>query len=421
MPAPVARRPRAGCISSGWNTDLTTGANQIRVIHVITRLILGGAQENTLLTVEGLSRISDYRVTLVTGPAIGPEGDLIRRAKANGADLVVLPALRRAISPVHDLIAYRTLRRIFRREKPDVVHTHSSKAGILGRMAAHAENVPVILHTIHGPSFHPHQPRVANRIVISLERRTARYTNKLISVSDAMTEQYVEAGVAPREKFVTIYSGMEVAPFLAEDGARGRMRTRFGIRPDELVIGKIARLFKLKGYEYVLQAAPAVLRQFPRARFLFIGDGILRGELERMARRLGVIEKVTFAGLVEPEDIPGAIKAMDVVVHASLREGLARVLPQALLSGKPVVSFDVDGAREVVIDGETGFLVKPESVEGLADAIEKALGDLPAAHRMAARGRELFTDRFRVETLVRKIDALYRDLLSRERRASGEV
>ena len=393
---------------------MTTGANHIRVIHVITRLILGGAQENTLLTVEGLSRVQGYRVTLVTGPAIGPEGDLIRRAKANGADLVVLPALRRAISPVHDLMAYRALRRIFRREKPDVVHTHSSKAGILGRMAARAENVPVILHTIHGPSFHPHQPRVANRIVISLERRTARYTNKLISVSDAMTEQYVEAGVAPREKFVTIYSGMEVAPFLAEDGARERMRQRFGIRPDELVVGKIARLFKLKGYEYVLQAAPAVLRHFPRARFLFIGDGILRADLESLARRLGVMERITFAGLIEPEEIPGAIKAMDVVVHASLREGLARVLPQALLSGKPVVSFDVDGAREVVINGRTGFLVKPESVAGLADAIIRTLGDLPAAQRMAAKGRELFTDRFRVETMVREIAALYRGLLGRE-------
>ena len=249
----------------------------------------------------------------------------------------------------------------------------------------------------------------------------ARCTSKLVSVSDAMTRQYVEAGVALPDKFVTIYSGMEVEPFLAEDGARERMRKRFGLGRDDLVIGKIARLFKLKGYEYVLRAAPTILSKFPGARFLFVGDGILRPELERMARQLGVVEKVRFAGLIEPDEIAGAIKAMDVVVHASLREGLARVLPQALLSGKPVVSFDVDGAREVVINGETGFLVAPESVEGLADAIVKALSDLPAAQRMAARGRELFTDRFRVETMVGQIDALYRDLLNRRTGASCEV
>ena len=393
----------------------------MRVLHVITRLILGGAQENTLLTVEGLSRLPDYRVTLVSGPAIGPEGDLVRRARKNGVDLLILPELRRAISPVRDLMAYRRLRRIFRRERPDVVHTHSSKAGILGRWAARAESVPVILHTIHGPSFHPHQPGLANRVAIRLERRAARCTSKLVSVSDAMTRQYVEAGVALPDKFVTIYSGMEVEPFLAEDGARERMRKRFGLGRDDLVIGKIARLFKLKGYEYVLRAAPTILSRFPGARFLFVGDGILRPELERMARQLGVVEKVRFAGLIEPDEIAGAIKAMDVVVHASLREGLARVLPQALLSGKPVVSFDVDGAREVVINGETGFLVAPESVEGLADAIVKALSDLPAAQRMAARGRELFTDRFRVETMVGQIDALYRDLLNRRTGGSCEV
>ncbi len=393
----------------------------IRVIHVITRLILGGAQENTLLTVEGLSRIPDYRVTLVTGPAIGPEGDLIRRAKADGVDLVILPELRRAISPVCDLIAYRKLRRIFRDEKPDIVHTHSSKAGILGRKAARAEKVPFIIHTVHGPSFHAHQPGLANRAAIRLERSAARYTSKLVSVSDAMTQHYVEAGVAPREKFVTIYSGMEVEPFLAEDGARERMRQRFGFKPGELVIGKIARLFKLKGYEYVLQAAPQVLNKFWNARFLFVGDGILRPELEKMARRLGVLEKVTFAGLIEPEEIPGAIKAMDVVVHASLREGLARVLPQALLSGKPIVTFDVDGAREVVIDGETGFLVEPKSVEGLAAALAKTLSDLPAAQRMAAKGRAMFTERFRGKTMIREIDTLYRTMLAGEMKTPREV
>jgi glycosyltransferase involved in cell wall biosynthesis len=183
-----------------------------------------------------------------------------------------------------------------------------------------------------------------------------------------------------------------------------------------LVVGKIARLFRLKGYEYVLEAAPAIVRKFPEARFLFVGDGTLRRSLERQARELGVRDRVIFAGLVEPGEIPAMIKAMDVVVHASLREGLARVLPQALLSGCPVVSFAVDGAGEVVRDGETGFLVEPKSAAGLADAIIRVLSDLPAARRMARRGRELFASRFSAERMVREIDALYRQLLSQPSR-----
>jgi glycosyltransferase involved in cell wall biosynthesis len=386
------------------------------VIHVITRLILGGAQENTLFTVEGLARRGDYRVTLVSGPAIGPEGDLVRRARKNGVDLVILPELRREILPLSDVLAFHRLCGLFRRERPDIVHTHSSKAGILGRAAARVTRVPCILHTIHGPSFHRYQPWLANLAVIFLERAAARWTHKLISVAEAMTEQFVAAGVAPLEKFVTIYSGMEVNPFLADDGARERIRDRLGIRPDELVVGKIARLFRLKGYEYVLEAAPAIVRKFPEARFLFVGDGTLRRSLERQARELGVRDRVIFAGLVEPGEIPAMIKAMDVVVHASLREGLARVLPQALLSGCPVVSFAVDGAGEVVRDGETGFLVEPKSAAGLADAIIRVLSDLPAARRMARRGRELFASRFSAERMVREIDALYRQLLSQPSR-----
>jgi len=380
----------------------------LRVIHVITRLILGGAQENTLFTVEGLQRMPDYRVTLITGPAIGPEGELVQRARRNGVDLVILPEMRRAILPLADFAAFRKLCAIFRRERPDIVHTHSTKAGILGRAAARATSVPCVIHTIHGLPFHPYQSRVANASAILAERIAARWSDKIICVADAMREQALAAGVGQRGQYVTIYSGMEVTPFLADDGARERVRQRFAIAPDEIVIGKIARLFHLKGHEYLLAAAPEIIGRFPKARLLFVGDGILRDSLETEARRLGIGDRVTFAGLVDPQKIPAMIKAMDLVAHASLREGLARVLPQALLSACPVVSFDVDGAREVVIDGVTGFLARSATTEGLREAMFRALGDLPSARRMAARGRAMFTDRFRAETMVREIDALYR-------------
>ena len=387
----------------------------IRCMHVITRLILGGAQENTLLTVEGLDRCADYRATLVTGPAIGPEGELIERARKHGVDLIVLPQLRREISPPRDFSSLRALLDIFRREKPDIIHTHSSKAGILGRLAARMAAVPVVIHTIHGSPFHPNQNAATNALFEGAERWAARYTHRFISVADAMTEQFVQAGIAPRERFVTIYSGMEVEPFLREDGARGRVRRRLGIAEADIVIGKIARLFHLKGHEDVIKAFAEIHGRFPAARLLLVGNGILRGALGELAKRLGVGGRLTFAGLVPPERIPDMVKAMDVLVHASLREGLARVLPQALLSGCPVISYDVDGAREVVIPRETGFLVPARSVGGLRDAMMQALSDLGRAREMARRGRERFTEPFRAGTMVRRIREVYQRELARAR------
>lgn len=385
---------------------------KIRCMHVITRLILGGAQENTLLTCEGLLQRPEYEVTLITGPALGPEGSLLERARRKGVRLIVLPSLRREIHPVRDVVSYQALLDIFRAERPDIVHTHSSKAGILGRLAAHRARTPVVIHTIHGPPFYPGQNAPANMAFRLAERFAARYTHRLISVADAMTERFVAGGVARQEKFVTIYSGMEVESFLAGREAREDVRAELGFASDDVVIGKIARLFHLKGHEDVLRAFAKVVAAFPRARLLFVGDGILKEELLACARSLGVSTRVTFAGLVAPDRIPGMIKAMDVLVHASLREGLARVLPQALLSGCPVISYDVDGAREVVRNGETGFLVPAGSVDGLAEAMRTALGDMPAARAMAEKGRELFTSQFQAETMVQRIVEVYEEELA---------
>jgi len=387
----------------------------IRCIHVITRLILGGAQENTVLTVEGLDRIGGYHTTLVTGPPLGPEGDLLERARRNNVDLVVLPRLRREISPWRDALALRDLKRLFRRERPEIVHTHSSKAGILGRMAAHRAGVPVVLHTVHGSPFHPNQNALANTLFKWLERREGRHTCRIITVADAMTDTFVDAGIARREKFATIYSGMEVEPLLHDPTPeeRDNIRSELGIAGDELVIGKIARLFHLKGHEDVLQAFAGVWQRFPRARLLFVGDGILRERLGATAETLGIRDRVIFAGLVTPERIPMMIKAMDVLVHASLREGLARVLPQALLSACPAISYDVDGAREVIRNGVTGFLVPAKSVGELRAAMLGALSDLDTARKMARRGREMFTEQFRAETMVRHIVEVYEEELAK--------
>ncbi len=362
---------------------------------------------------EGLTRDPRYDVTLVTGPALGPEGELIRRAEQN-VDLMVVPELRRAMLPHLDATAFVKLVRYFKRERPTIVHTHSSKAGILGRAAARFCQVPVIVHTIHGMPFHPYQNRLMNAAFVTLERRAARYTDAIISVADAMTAQALRAGVGIESQFAKIYSGMDVEPFLRSDGVRETVRREFGIHPDDIVIGKIARLFHLKGHEYVFAAMPGVLERYPNARLFLVGDGKLRSRLVRMAKKLGIGDRVTFAGLVDPGRIPELIKAMDIVVHASLREGLARVLPQALISGKPVVSFDVDGASELVLSGRTGILVPPKSVEGLEKAMIHLISHPDEARRMGLEGRHLFTDTFRAERMVSRIDALYGALLRRK-------
>jgi len=389
----------------------------MRVAHIITRMILGGAQENTLLTCEDLLRGFHDDVLLVTGPPLGPEGSLLDRARAHGVPLEIVDALRRSIHPAHDWRAYQALKRVLRRFQPDIVHTHSAKGGMLGRLAATAAGVPVVVHTVHGAPFHPYQSRVAREFFRSCEWYAARHATALISVADAMTDQLVAAGVAPRAKFTTIYSGMEVEPFLAADAGRDALRMELGYSPQHVVIGKIARLFHLKGHEYVIAAARQVVQQHPEARFLFVGDGVLRGELEQSVTAAGLADVVKFVGLVSPESIAAYIGAMDIVVHASLREGLARVLPQALIAGKPVVSYDVDGAREVVLPGQTGYLIPPCSIEPLANALEELLAQPALRRRLGEEGRRRFTDQFRHERMTREIRALYERLLVESRKS----
>lgn len=391
----------------------------MRIVHIITRLILGGAQENTLLSVEGLMKRS-HRVSLVSGPAIGPEGQLVERAMSHGVDLVLLGSLRRAINPFLDLAAFIFLVRYLKQTRPDVVHTHSSKAGFLGRLAAKCASVPIIIHTIHGLPFHPYQNRFINWLYVRVEREAARWSDALVSVADAMTRQAVEAKVAPREKFVKIFSGMEVEDFLKVRD-RKALRSRYDFSCQDIVVGTVGRLFHLKGHEDILRAGPKIVGKFPQVKFLFAGGGILRKRLEKLAETLGLAGRVTFTGLVEPSSIPEVLQAMDAVVHASLREGLARVLPQALLSGRPVVAYDVDGAREVIQDGKTGFLVPARDVEKLADAIIRVLSDPDTAKALATNGREICRKEFSHEIMVDRLEELYFDIARRKNLALGET
>jgi glycosyltransferase involved in cell wall biosynthesis len=383
----------------------------LRVVHVITRMILGGAQESTLAICEGLGRLPGWDVALVTGPPIGPEGELLGEARRRGVRCFLVPQMRRDVNPVRDALAFAHLVSLFRRLRPTIVHTHSSKAGVLGRFAARAARVPIVVHTVRGLPFHAYQDPLQHAFFLGSELAAGRLNDHFTAVGQVMVDAAVAAGMGSPEDFTVIRSGIDVDAYRDAGRHREEARRRLGLAPEDFVIGKIGRLAPLKGHRYLLDAAPAIVRACPRAKFLLLGDGVLRRALEAQAAALGVRERIVFAGLVAPQEIPACIGGMDMLVHTSVHEGLARVLVQALLCEKPVVTFDLDGAPEVILDGVTGRLVPAGSVDELARAVIWTARNYPQAVEMAREGRRRFADEFRIETAVARTEALYRRLL----------
>lgn len=384
----------------------------MRIVHIITRMIVGGAQENTRFNCLDLVRDYGDDVTLITGPSLGAEGSLLDKYQDPDLKTILVPELIRSIRPWTDFRAARILQKHLTQLRPDVVHTHSAKAGILGRSVAWKLKIPCVVHTVHGAPFHPYQAWPVRKLYQICERWAARRCHRLISVADAMTDLLVEAKIAERSKFVTIYSGMDIEPFLNADQNRLQLRKDLGIRPEDIVVGKIARLFHLKGHQYLLACAQRVVQADPRIRFLLVGDGILRESLEKEIASMGLKNHFIFTGLVPPHEIPDLIGAMDMLMHVSLREGLARALPQALLAGKPVISYDIDGAKEVVIEGQTGILLPPKSIQPLGDAILKLANDADLRTRLGLQGRLLCQERFGHQPMTKQIRRLYQQILS---------
>lgn len=385
----------------------------MRTAHVITRLIIGGAQENTLFNVDDQHHLHGDRVCLITGPGLGPEGTLEQKARDRGLDVRVIPELRRSLHPWRDIKCYFALREALKDFQPDIVHTHSSKAGILGRRAAHSLKIPCV-HSIHGAAFHYGQPKVLYNAYRQAERIADRWCQQFITVCDAMAQQYLAAGIGTPDKYTTVYSGMEVDHFLNPSRSPAEVRAELGISESDVVVGKIARLFNLKGHEYLIEAAPQIISRNPNVRFLFVGDGILKDTFQNRIAELQLQDHFIFAGLVAPDRVPDYIHAMDLVAHTSVWEGLARVLPQALICGKPVVSYDIDGAPEVCIDNETGFLVPSRSVDELASAIGRLVTDPDLRQRMGTLGKNRFTEPFRHQFMTERIREVYEKVLGKE-------
>jgi glycosyltransferase involved in cell wall biosynthesis len=389
----------------------------LKIVHIITRLILGGAQENTLITCKLLAK-RGHDVTLITGPAIGPEGELFNQTKGQNYKVIVLQRLRRAINPFNDIVSYYQTKKLLRQLQPDIVHTHSAKTGILGRFAGYrlkgkwAENLPIVVHTIHGLAFHPYQSQWLNKFYIAIEKSAAKRTDFFISVADAMTAQATAVGIGKPEQYATAYSAIEEDDFLkpiSEESKRD-FRLKYGINEDSIVLVTIARVFMLKGHEYIIESAKQLSKKYEKCVWLFVGDGNLSEHFKRQVCRLGLAEKVKFTGLLPPSQIPLAIQSSDILVHCSLREGLARTLPQAMLCSRPAVSFDIDGAKEVVNEN-TGRLIEPKNVEQLTKACTELVKDEGLRRKLGENGRESVKEKFAPETMVDTIEAVYEKLL----------
>ena len=378
----------------------------MKICHIITRLILGGAQENTILTCEGLHN-RGHDVTLVTGPALGPEGELLTRARSGGYRVVVLDALRREINPWRDWQSYRQICRFLAADRPDVMHSHSSKAGIIARRAAAKVGGMKIVHTIHGLPYHRYQAAWRNWLYITLEKAGARRSDAIISVADAMTKQALEAGVGMSGQYRTIYSGMEADVYSKRPKGAGEFRASLNLPGDAVLVTQVARLAELKGHEYIIEAAGRI--DDPRVHFCFVGDGHWRGRIEADIASRGLSDRFHLTGLVPPDYVPTVLHTSDILVHCSLREGLARALPQGMLAGLPVISFDVDGAREVV-DETTGVLLVPKDVDGLTAAIARLAGDNVQRATLGDTGRKRCTEMFSHHKMVDEIEKLYESL-----------
>lgn len=430
MPAAVVaanpRRRAGGSAGTGRFGYLVP----VRILHISTRLILGGSQENTVLSCEGQARLG-HDVHLAFGPIYGPEGSLLERVErfqtGDGRSITrhVVPSLVRAVHPWHDWKCWGQLRRLIDELKPDIVHTHSSKAGVIGRGAAwsvlkRGGHPMAVLHTIHGPPFYDGQNPLVRGLYVASERWAARRCHLILSVANAMTSKYLAEGIGQPGQYQTVYSGMEVERYAHDDAdgaARRAARREAGLNDGDFVIGTVARLSAQKGHDDLLDALGDELKKRPNWKLLWVGDGWLNEKLYKRLDGMGVRGQVVTTGLVPSERVPFFIRAMDVLAHPSYREGLPRTVPQALLGRVCPVAYDVDGTGEACIEGQTGKLVQLGNRNGLRDAVIW-LHDHPAERAaMAARGREMCLDRFSAQTMVAELEKVYQRALRASRSA----
>lgn len=385
IPAPVRRDPAGGCPK-----------RRTRVLHIITHLDNGGAQANTLLSVAGLDR-GRYIVDLAAG-----QGVLESEALASADRVVVLPYFRRSLYSLGDLRAAAVLLRLV--ADYDVVHTHGSKAGVLGRLAARLRRVPAVIHTVHGFPVHDYMPGLKRRLLLALERVAARCADRIVCVCDANVAEALSLGIARPEQVRVVVSG--VPSEQVRSGSDDSVRAELGIPTDASVVGTITRLMEQKAPLDFVAAARRVIEADPQVHVVMVGDGPLRDQVAAAAAGIPRLHLLGFRN-----DVPDVLAMLDVVVFSSLWEGLGRALTEAVLAGKPVVATAVNGVPDLIVDGETGYLTPAGRPDQLADRILEVLARPDRGADMGAAGANRVVGRYDVDEMVAGLDQLYQEIL----------
>ena len=389
---------------------------KIKTIHIITRLDKGGSAENTLLTVMGLDR-EIYDVVLVHGLSIESNmaEDEFRAVEKSlmdvekeGVRVITIPSLVRRIHLFYDLRAFFALIKILRNERPDIVHTHTSKAGILGRWAAFFVRVPVIIHTPHGHVFWGYFGKLKTRIFILLEKISALVTDRLVMLTEQEKIDHLHFHIAPENKFSVVHSGINLDEFSNTSVDPAAMKRRLGIPEDNLIVGTVGRLTSIKGHRYLIEAARKIAGSRPDTTFVILGDGELLDELKNMVTRSDIEENIKFLGW--RSDVAEVMSTFDIFALPSLNEGMGRVLVEAMALGRPIVASNIGGIPDLVVDCENGYLVSVGDVESLAARIRKLLDDPEKREEMGECGKKIAID-YSANAMVEKIDRVYRKLV----------
>lgn len=378
-----------------------------KVLHIITRLDRGGSSTNVIDTVNGLDR-NFYKVDLISGLTYDPDQKIHQSLQTKNLKVIFVDSLRRNINPFYDFLAFIKLFNIIRKGHYDIVHTHSSKAGILGRWAAKLAGVPRIIHTPHGHVFYGYFNRWITNLFILIERFTALITDKIITLTNIGKQDHVKLKIAPLKKFKTIYSGIDIEKFKEDAPGAKSLREKYQIPAKSFVIGAVARLDEVKGNDYLIKAFAKVLKKHSDICLLLAGDGDQRSVLENFTRELGIEKKVFFIGF--SNDVNAVYSLIDIFVLASLNEGMGRVILEAMAFSKPIIATRVGGIPELIEDQTNGLLVPCKNSEYLAEAIMILLADPKLRTQLGIQAKKKVNEKFSLGKMIHDIDHLYRNV-----------
>lgn len=376
---------------------------------------MGGPALHVILLTHHLR--PDYDTVLVSGLEAEREGDMLHLAQQLEVNVVRVPELGREINLLGDLVSVAKLVQLIFREKPVIVHTHTAKAGFVGRLAARLCRVPIVVHTFHGHVFQGYFGPLKSRLFVYLERFLARLSDLILTVNEQQRRELISYGIAPPEKIRAVLLGLLLGELVGDGSDPSAMRAEWGVPLDAPLVGIVARLVPIKGHELFLEAAAALHRRRPDVRFVVVGDGERRAELESYAARLGV--PVVFAGW--QMDQRAVYAALDVVCLTSLNEGSPLTLIEAMTAGLPVVSTPAGGVVDLIRHDDNGLLVAERDPQAFSAAIQRLLDDPGLARALGQRGRESVYPRYDVSRLVGDIRDIYAELLARKDLASGPV